>query len=78
MANSKLQMPANYMALNESEMSCVEGATRSRRICRQNTLRTAYSSQSRSPGLSVRTGVGLGVGVGDGVAVGLSSVELYS
>lgn len=25
MANSKLQMPANYMALNESEMSCVEG-----------------------------------------------------
>lgn len=25
MANAKLQMPANYMALNESEMSCVEG-----------------------------------------------------
>ena len=25
MANSKLQMPADYVALNESEMSCVEG-----------------------------------------------------
>lgn len=29
MANSKLQMPANYMALNESEMSCVEGDRKS-------------------------------------------------
>lgn len=25
MANNKLQMPADYMALNESEISCVEG-----------------------------------------------------
>lgn len=25
MANNKLQMPADYVALNESEMSCVEG-----------------------------------------------------
>ena len=33
MANSKLQMPANYMALNESEMSCVEGGGIISQVC---------------------------------------------
>ena len=25
MTNNKIQMPANFVALNENEMSCVEG-----------------------------------------------------
>lgn len=33
MANSKLEMPANYMALNESEMSCVEGGGIISQVC---------------------------------------------
>ena len=33
MANSKLQMPANYMALNESEKSCVEGGGIISQVC---------------------------------------------
>ena len=33
MANNKLQMPADYMALNESEMSCVEGGGIISQVC---------------------------------------------
>ena len=33
MTNNKLQMPANFVALNENEMSCVEGGGIVSQIC---------------------------------------------
>lgn len=33
MTNNKLQMPANYVALDENEMSCVEGGGLIAQIC---------------------------------------------
>ena len=33
MTNNKIQMPANFVALNENEMSCVEGGGIVSQIC---------------------------------------------
>ena len=46
MANSKLQMPANYMALNESEMSCVEGYAFGRMF--RSTYYDKWESESKT------------------------------
>ena len=55
MANSKLQMPANYMALNESEMSCVEGG---RTISGISPLAPSRIIQARLSACNVRIAVG--------------------
>ena len=33
MTNNKIQMPANFVALNENEMSCVEGGGIISQVC---------------------------------------------
>ena len=71
MANSKLQMPANYMALNESEMSCVEGGGIISQVCYAfgRMFRSTYYDKWESESKTLEQSHGAVVSKKNGVSI---------
>ena len=69
MANNKLQMPADYVALNESEMSCVEGGGIISQVCYAfgRMFSGVYYDNQESKSITDESGIGAVVSKGNGV-----------